>query len=218
MPLSAGRSLIEVALRSPQGITVDLHYRLFSFGRYGLTTADLFHRAQRDESYVRAPLWMPYGLDVLSHLIGKWVSDQLSGDVSRRHHVSRAVDIALAYTHYGRPAKQLAQHLRRYGLGRAARFALPRAARLTGDASLLDPIAFLPRDPLAPAYLTSGELGFRHLPPTWSALPAHLLNGSTGAAGLSLGGSLLCRGLHRSLSALPHRCLGAWAGFFPAQH
>jgi hypothetical protein len=196
--IGVGRSGIEVALRSPLGITIDLHQRLFCAGRFRLSAAGVLRRARRD-TRLGAPLWWPDGRDVLAHLIGKWVTDHRQADVER------ARDLAVAAAHYVLPAPVLAAHLERHGLTRAAHYVLPIACELTSDGRLRAVLTALGRSRRALFLAHLARVSFRHLPAALAPLPAHLLNANLA----SLPGAVSAAALARLATYRTRRALAA---------
>lgn len=171
-PLFASRSLIEVALRSPLGLTVDLHRRLFSPFRYRLREVEVFHRARLDKELFGVQVTVAHPLDTLAHLVGKWVSDQGHFEAA-----SRAEDLGLLVKFYDLNAPRAAAHLEAMGMARAARFVFSELQTLapffTRGLAALEP------DPVGSACVrAAGQFlrqGRRGMP---SIASAHLLNSS----------------------------------------
>jgi Uncharacterised nucleotidyltransferase len=170
----ASRSAIEVALVSPRGMTVDLHHRLFSRGRYRLPTDAVFARAVRDEALLGVPLQLAHPYDTAAHLIGKYVSDHV---LEERE--ARASELLRWLQHCQLDPVGLAAHLHAHGLARAARYTLGIGAELLGAACFREVLAALPRDAVGGVCVRAA----RRLIPRWqgtalAAAPAHLLNAS----------------------------------------
>jgi Uncharacterised nucleotidyltransferase len=194
----AARSLIGVALRSPRGLTVDLHRRLFSRARYRLSTESVFARATRDEALLGVPVHLAHPYDTAAHLIGKFVSDHVLEE-----RVPRLDELLLWAQRYRIDPADLARHLQANGLGRAARYTLGCGAELLGDAFFRDALAALPRDPVGWACARAA----RHLMPRWratafAAAPAHLLNSSLPRAAACVAWVGVNRWRHARLSAV----------------
>ncbi|HET9955195.1 MAG TPA: nucleotidyltransferase family protein [Polyangiaceae bacterium] len=169
-----GRSLVEVALRSPKGLDVDLHRRLFSPARYRLETDAVFRRATRDDRLLGVPLYIAHPLDTAAHLIGKFVSDHVVADS-----LKRLRELLLWVEHCDIQPEALASHLDAHGLSRAARYALGCGNEVLGNPFFSATLAALPPDPIGRACAHVA----RSLMPRWrrtplAAAPSHLLNDS----------------------------------------
>jgi hypothetical protein len=211
-PRSAGRSLIECALRAPCGMTVDLHRQLFSLGRYKLTNEALFRRSTEDHRLLGVPLRLAHPHDTAAHLIGKFVSDHEGNNP-----VARLQELARWVHHCAIDPWRLARHLGRCGMARAARYTLGRGAQLLDDAFFPVALAALPADPLGRlcergARTLIAELGLS----TLGALPAHALNTSLLRGGMSLALAAGQRVRHAWLTRRGGVGAGSLAPFFHA--
>lgn len=188
----AGRSLIEVTLRSPRGLSLDLHRRLFSRARYRLDTEGVFQRATRDERLLGAPVYLADPYDTAAHLIGKFVSDHV---VDERR--PRLEELLRWVARSGIEPERLALHLDAHGLARAARLVLACGFDLLGAPFFAASLAALPCDPLGFACARlAGELIPRWQGRWFAAAPAHLLNASIARAGASAAWAVVNRWRH----------------------
>ena len=212
-PLSAGRSLIECALTAPRGMTVDLHRRLFSRGRYKLATVDVFRRSRRDAALLGVPLYIAHPHDTAAHLIGKLVSDHEAYDAR-----ARLAELARWVEHCAIDPGRLVRHLRACGMSRAARYAFRRGAELLDEPFFPAALAALPSDRLGSAYVSAARVTFPVLGSSgWAALPAHLLNASLVRGGASFALSAAARLRHAWLVRQQGAAGGYWAVFFAAR-
>ncbi|HVZ32603.1 MAG TPA: nucleotidyltransferase family protein [Polyangiaceae bacterium] len=228
-PRSAGRSLIEVALQSPRGMTLDLHRRLFSVGRYKLSTHDLFQRSSLDERLLGVPLQLAHPHDTAAHLIGKFVSDHefqsalfqqtASRELSSQDSRARLQEL-LAWCEYCQiQPRRLAQHLRSTGLARAARYVFGRGHELTGDPFFARALQALPRDRFGHVWERSARILIPELSQTaLASIPAHLLDSSVARGGASLLLSVVQRCRHAWLARQRGTRGGYWSPFFAEQN
>jgi hypothetical protein len=190
-PQKVGRSLIEVSLRSPKGLAVDLHRSLFSPARYKLSTSGVFQRSTLDARAFGVPVHIAHPHDTAAHLLGKFVSDH-------------AVEAEFRLTELSRWAERtriepvaFAAHLHATGLGRAARYALQVGQRYVMGAFFDAVLRALPPDPVGVACVFAARRLMPQLHQTrWAPLPPHLLNASLPQAGVSLARSALNRLRH----------------------
>lgn len=209
-PRSVGRSLVECALTSPRGLTVDLHRSLFSRGRYRLSTEAVFRRAARNEALLGVPVFLAHPYDTAAHLIGKFVSDHEAHDPC-----FRVAELSHWARHCGIDPQRLARHLRGCGMSRAARYALGRGGELSGDPFFGAVLAALPGDGMGRACVGVARATIPLLKGhSLAALPAHLLNDSVLRAGASLTCSALDRLRHSWLMRQQGKAGGFWAPFF----
>jgi hypothetical protein len=207
-PEKAGRSLIEVALRSDKGLSIDLHRRLFSPGRYALSTSSLFERAHVDAQLCGVPLHIAHPHDTAAHLVGKFVSD----------HVTREVDARLAELlkwceHCGIEPARWARHLRATGLARAARYTLELGVERTHAPFFRAALEALPHDRVGRGVARLARRLVPQLQATpLAAAPAHLLNASLWRGALSAGAVSVNRWRHRRMRS--GRSSPQWAPFF----
>lgn len=187
-----GRSLIEVALRSPKGLAVDLHRSLFSPARYKLSTAGVFRRSTLDERSFGVPVHVAHPHDTAAHLLGKFVSDHVVDEAE-----FRLTELFRWVEHTRIEPVAFAEHLRAAGLARAARYALACGHRQLGSPFFGQALSALPADPVGAACaLVARELMPRLQGTRLSPLPAHLLNSSLPRAGASLARSAINRFRH----------------------
>jgi hypothetical protein len=174
-------SSIEIPLRSPRGLDLDLHRRLFSAGRYRLATGDLFERSRRDEELFGVPVRLADPLDTAAHLIGKFASDHVTDEA-----LPRLRELARWIAHYRIEPDGLARHVESCGLARAARHTFGVAAGQLEDVFFPEALAALRSDPLGRACVRAAGVLLPLLRGTsLAALPAHLLNASLPRAGAS---------------------------------
>lgn len=193
-PVALGRSLIEIALRAPNGVTVDLHRQLFTPYRYQLTTAKVFERSMPDDKLFGTRIALAHPLDTLAHLIGKWVSDHVVGCAA-----TRRKDLELWVEHYELSPNRVVQHLEKVGMARASRYVFQQIAG-SSLAFFDEALQLLSPDRVG---VMCSELARRLLPLTETspvaALPAHLLNSSVRRAALSMGAVALRRAAYHYL-------------------
>jgi hypothetical protein len=206
-PQKVGRSLIEVALSSPKGLAIDLHRRLFSLGRYRLTTEAVFRRAAPDESLFGVPLHIAHPHDTAAHLIGKLVSDHAVSDA-----VPRLEELARWAAHAQIDPAELAQHLARSVLGRAARYTSAMGTELIGGPFFPALLRALPADPVGQACARLARSVLPRLDGTALApVAAHLLNESLARGGASALLALRNRWRHTRLGLHGDRSPSDWA-------
>jgi hypothetical protein len=209
-PRSAGRSLVEVALQSPRGMTLDLHRRLFSLGRYKLSTEAVFRRASTDERLLGVPLQIAHPHDTAAHLIGKFVSDHEGEEP-----LERLTELALWAAYCNIDPRRLAPHLCACGMARAARYVLGRGVELTGDPFFSATLTALPPDRLGGLWTRGARALFAPLSQSALApVPAHLLNASVPRGGASLALAAIQRFRHAWLERHAGARGGYWAPFF----
>ena len=132
-----------VHLRNPFELILDLHPRLFSRGRYRMSTYEVFADASLDETLFGTPVWLPSLVDAYAHLIGKFGSDHLNRRASER-----LDEIARLGSRLGASSIDVAAHLVRRGMRRVARYVLPLVHEATGDEVSVDVCRALPADPV----------------------------------------------------------------------
>lgn len=209
-PRNAGRSLIEVALQSPRGMTLDLHRRLFSLGRYKLSTEAVFRRSSTDERLLGVPLQLAHPHDTAAHLIGKFVSDHEHDEP-----LPRLTELAAWAAYCDIDPRRLAPHLCACGLARAARYVLGRGAELTGDPFFSATLAALPSDRLGEFWARGARSLITPLSQSaLASLPAHLLNSSVPRGGASFALAAIQRFRHARLLRDAGAGGGYWAPFF----
>jgi hypothetical protein len=209
-PERAGPSWIEAALRSPRGLPLDLHRRLFCARRYQMPTDEQFLRARRDDGLLGVPVWIQQPLDTLAHLVGKFVSDHVSWEAP-----SRLAELEKLVDHHGLEPAAAARHFARCGLGRAARHVLSygRGERMHGFyAAALDA---LPERRLDGAIVTiAAQLARTFSRGRLAPLSTHLLNTSLPRGAHSLALTAAYAGRHALLARLGGTGGGYWAPFF----
>lgn len=210
-PEKASRSLIEVALRSKHGLSIDLHRRLFSPGRYALSTRALFQRATRDSQLLGVPLHLADPHDTAAHLIGKIVSDHVSVELDRR-----LAELSKWCERFEIEPIRLSQHLVDCGLGRAARYTFELGIERTDTAGFFRAaLDALPPDPVGQACVRVARALIPRLKADALApLPAHLLNSTLIGAGVSASLVALQRVRHARWVRRRGEGAGVWEVFF----
>jgi hypothetical protein len=209
-PEKAGRSLVEVSLRSDKGLSIDLHRRLFSPGRYALSTASVFRRAHVDAQLCGVPLHIAHPHDTAAHLVGKVVSD----------HVTRELDARLGELlrwceHCAIEPVRWARHLSKAGLARAARYTLELGLEHTQAHFFRATLDALPNDGIGRLCARAARDLIPRLSATsFAAVPAHMLNASLLRGGASAAASALNRLRHARLALPGAPKEGLWAPFF----
>jgi hypothetical protein len=210
-PVKVGRSLIEVTLLSPRGFPIDLHRRLFSGGRYRLSTASVFRRSSRDTELIGVPLQIAHPLDTAAHLVGKFASDHVQADAAQR-----IEELANVAHHYELAAELLIDHLLEVGMSRAAQYTFSFGVELIDDPFVDRMLALLPRNALTRACATTARITGEYFgeASTLAGLSAHLLNASLPAAAASMAHSTLARLRHAYLTQMSGSRGGPLARFF----
>jgi hypothetical protein len=121
--------------------SIDLHRALFRRHFFRMPTEPVFERATRDEKLFGRPVMRMDSRDLYAHLIGHFVKGR--EDARHTRHVK---DFAAVGRWIDATPAACADHLVRLGLSRAARYALPIAVRLEGDAFGAEVLRALPRD------------------------------------------------------------------------
>lgn len=183
-PHGAGRNLLEVSFRTPQGFPLDLHQRLFGRGRYRLSTHDLFARSTLDRELFGFPVWLADPMDTFAHLVGKFACDHVRDDAKRALEELAAFAVRQALEPVA-----LGQHLERCGMARAARFTLGHAERVAPHPVLSAVLHSLSSDPIGVACALLAETALTTLPrrslgvvPTLHGLNASLARAATSFA------------------------------------
>lgn len=212
-PRNAGRSWIEVGLRSPRGLPLDLHRRLFCSFRYHMPTEDLFRRASVDSTFVGQPLCILHPHDAFAHLVGKFVSDHVPSEAR-----PRLLELTKLARHFELEPAPLARHLVECGLARAARHVLGQGAHELGEPFFDAVLRELPGDPLGQWLVSlAGMLEDRFQERSkLASLSAHLLNSSLPRGATSLGMAAVYAARHAQLSRAKGARGGYWAPFFSA--
>lgn len=172
----AGRSSVgAIVMRTPLGITLDLHPRLFDRARYRLPTDELFVRSTEDHALFGASVRLPSPLDVYAHLIGKFGSDHLD-----MRSAARLEEIARMSSRLAATPETVAQHLVHCGMRRVGRYALPLVYGATGDAFARQVHDRLPFDPVGRGIVELANLVLAGATPRSrsAAVMAHALNES----------------------------------------
>lgn len=177
-----------VVLRTPFGLALDLHPRLFDAARYRLRTEDLFARSTEDNRLYSARVQLPSPLDVYAHLIGKFGSDHLDGRAT-----GRLDEIARMANLLDVPPEAVAEHLVQCGMRRVSRYVLPLVHQTMNDPFAAQVYRSLPFDPMGRciAALASSSLHDAPAVSRRGALVAHLLNDSLPRAARSGARALL---------------------------
>jgi hypothetical protein len=162
-------------MRTPFGLALDLHSQLFDRARYRMPTRDLFVRSAADDALYGASVRIPSALDVYAHLIGKLGSDHLDARAT-----ARLDEIARMATRVDASPETVARHLRRCGMRRVSRYALPLVHEATGDAFSQTVYECLAPDPIGRAIVAFANplLARVSTDSRVGALVAHLLNDS----------------------------------------
>jgi hypothetical protein len=210
VPRSAARSLNECALYAPRGMTVDLHRRLFSRGRYKLSTEALFRRGRQDTDLLGVPVHIGHPHDTAAHLIGKFVSDHEAFDPR-----VRLLELSRWVEHCSIDPLRLVRHLGCCGMTRAARYVFGRSVELLNDPFSAAALAALPSDAVGKASVGVARATLPRLESSsWAALPAHLLNESLLRGGASLTWATVDRLRHAWLTRQKGAYGGTLAVFF----
>lgn len=185
----AGSSIGAVVLRTPFGLALDLHPRLFDRARYRFATRDIFARSTEDEALYGVPVRLPSALDAYAHLIGKLGSDHLNGSAS-----ARLDEIARMSTRLDASPRTTARHLVHCGMGRVSRYVLPLVHAATSDSFAIEVRDQLPGDGVGWGIAAAATLVLAEASPQSSAaaLFAHLLNESV-PRGIQSGARALLR-------------------------
>ena len=170
-------------------LSVDLHETLFARGRYRLTTAALFSRADADSRLFGEPVLLPHPLDQLAHLLGHLATDHRPGDDMYRGDLVRLIRRERL------APVQAGQHLRSHGLGRAARFALAELATQESQHWVDACLAALGKDPLGDLLAQGARavVARRGRFSPWSAVAGHALNSDPAQIASALGWATLAR-------------------------
>jgi hypothetical protein len=208
-PEKAGRSLIEVALRSDKGLSIDLHRRLFSPGRYALSTSSVFRRAHVDEQLFGTPVHIAHPHDTAAHLVGKFVSDHVTRDVD-----PRLAELLRWCEHCGIEPGRWARHLRDTGLARAARYTLELGVQRMQSRFFRATLDALPSDRVGRGCARLAQQLIPGLAATpFAAVPAHLLNASLWRGAVSASAVTFNRWRHRRMQGGRYGA-AEWAPFF----
>lgn len=163
-------------------LALDLHGMLYSRGLFRMPADALFERSAEARG-IETMLLRPHGLDLVAHAIGHYVKTRppLETDMLGR-------DIVFAMARDGLDEKTVASHLVALGLGRAARYALPRITEADARAVSSAILDELPRDPLAHALVVFAKRTENApLETLSSVLSRHVLNESLPRGVLSFG-------------------------------
>ncbi|MBN1652970.1 MAG: nucleotidyltransferase family protein [Deltaproteobacteria bacterium] len=177
-------------------IAVDLHKRLFPTAMFRLPTEDVFARAEPDTSICGHRIWLAHPLDTYAHIVGHFVKTRGDARDTKYFRDLKALVEVKQLDPYS-----CAHHLRRCGLGRAARYVLPLAEKIAGDGFSARVIQALGSDPLGDALAKGAGFAIARMPKEWfvGAIPAHLLNYSLSAGITSL--------YYRFVYVASYRCL-----------
>jgi hypothetical protein len=171
-----GRSSIGAhVLKSPSGLALDLHPRLFDSARYRLRTEDVFARSASDTTTFEAPVRVPFVLDAYAHAIGKFGSDH--SNASAEHRLDEILRISMRID---QSADIAASHLVACGMRRVARYVLDLLSEARNDRFARQVLARLPADPTGQVIAVGAQRVLSHTGPhsNVAALAAHLLNDS----------------------------------------
>lgn len=156
-------------------LLIDLHWRLFAPGLFSLNTEDVLERGTLNESLFDGKVVLPHPLDLYAHLVGHFAKGRMLGKDTM--HLKDLITVA---KHFSLAPSDVAQHLEKNGLSRAALYTLSWSVASLGDPFAAHVLECLPRDALgmkiarAVSTLLSGILFDRKL----AALPMHTLNSS----------------------------------------
>ncbi|MCA9529107.1 MAG: nucleotidyltransferase family protein [Myxococcales bacterium] len=181
---------LAAVLRTPFGIGLDLHQRLFDQARYRLDEHEVFRRGSRNNSLFGVDVVLQDPLDVYAHLLGKLASDHFAAAPDRA-----VRDLVRVGEHAALGPEAVAERLERSGLARAARWVLPEVARRTGDPRARAVLSALRADPVG----------------DWLARSATALTrrgraqGALGAVAAHLVNDRVPRGLRSGVRALARR-------------
>lgn len=202
-----GRSLIEAAFASPRGFAVDLHFRLFGFGRFDLSTRDVFRRARPDARLFGVPVLLADPYDLAAHLVGKLVTDHVAARPR-----ARLAEISLLIDRHELDPTRLARHLVACGLGRAARYALALGVSQTASPDFFSAVLrALPPDRVgeACAWVARQALSRTGSSAVGSAA-AHSLNASLARGLSSAGAAAINRVRHARVERVRRRSGVEW--------
>jgi hypothetical protein len=158
--------------RPDDALAVDLHTQIFPPHRFRPDDRQLFARSARNTQVFGVPVMLPDPCDLYAHLVGNFTKDHANQE--NRMHLR---DFGAVARRFALEPGQVAEHLARTGLARAARYTLGYAVAVERDAFAARVIACLPRDALGRA-LAGGAIGVTmRLPRSAPAakLAAHLL-------------------------------------------
>jgi hypothetical protein len=155
--------------------SIDLHRTLFRPHIFRMDTEGVFARSETDTKLFGRPIQRMHALDLYAHLVGHFVKGR-SDSRDLRH----LRDFAAVGRWSRAAASDVAVHLERVGMARAARYALRLAAENEGDTLASEILRALPRDPMGRLLaratrlvLNRVELGSR-----WGVPFVHALNAS----------------------------------------
>ncbi len=153
-------------------LEVDVHRRPFSPGLFALSGEPMFARGTLDERAFDCAVVLPHPRDLYAHLVGNFTKGRHGPE-----HRAQLRDFSAVASRYALVPDDVATHLDRHGLGRAARYALHHAAE-AGDPFAAQVLSRLPRDPLgelsaAAARRLTERFGSQARP---SLLAPHLVN------------------------------------------
>jgi hypothetical protein len=163
------------ATKAPRAkLEVDVHRRLFAPGLFALAASQVFARGTLDERTFEGTVVLPDPRDLYAHLVGNFAKG--------RHGAKDAAqlrDFSAVASRFALTARDVAEHLERHGLARAARYALPHAA-VTGDVFSARVLAALHADPLGSASAAAARAITQRFGSSskMSAIAPHLVNRS----------------------------------------
>lgn len=166
------------------GLAIDLHAHLVEPELFRFDSEGVIARSHEDRALFGFLVRVPDRADLYAHLVAHFARNRSNAEDTRR-----LADFAVVARALPLDARSLAEHLRRCGLARAARYALPLAAR-RGDAFAAEVLRELPPDLLGDAIARGAERWLARFPESSPlAIPAlHALNASIprGARSLTL--------------------------------
>ncbi len=170
-------------LEKPGGqLSLDLHHRLYAYGRFGPSISGLWRRARRDRAAFGVEVLSMDPLDLYAHLVGHFAKERLD-----ERQAERLVDVARVAAQCELDATRVALHLDAEGLGRAGRYTLS-IARDAGDTFAAMVLARLSPDALGGVLARVARRTIAAGPQPWkpAAVPTALLDRSLLASARSL--------------------------------
>ena len=78
------RSRVARVYQSPWGLSIDLHHRIFPYGRFAMPTEGIIQRSTYDTQLFDAPIRRMHALDLFAHMLGKLTGDHADLNDARR--------------------------------------------------------------------------------------------------------------------------------------
>ncbi len=170
------RSRVARVYQSPWGLSIDLHHRIFPYGRFAMPTEGIIQRSTYDTQLFDAPIRRMHALDLFAHMLGKLTGDHADLNDARRLQDMREIPQALKLD-----AQETADHLLQCDLHRAAYYVLAMLSRQQPLEPWLQQLRqALPRDPLgkALAWTAVTTVSRLHSSNRLGAIATHTLGGS----------------------------------------